>query len=215
MEPFYSGWLSRQEQLLQDLLTTPRDNPVLLKSLIDRTFAHYHEYYYQKSRLAARDVLLIFSPSWFNPYERTFLWITGFKPSMAFCLLRMLGAREESYFTEEQKEALEEAKRETGETERELSVEMARVQEAMAMPQVLGLIRGIRDGELRTEAVESVLASMEMLAASADALRARTVNRLVEILRPEQTVDFLAAAAQLHLRIRDWGSRRGGGHRAV
>lgn len=124
---------------------------------------------------------------------------------MAFCLLRGL---EEEAFSPEQREAIEQLRRETAAVERELSEEMARVQEAMAMPQVLGLVRRARDGEMRTEAVEAVIASLEVLAGSADALRARTVTRLGEILSPVQMVDFLAAAAQLHFRIREWGQRR-------
>lgn len=205
MEAFFEEWLSRQRQFLEELTCAPRDNPFLLRILINRVFAHYHAYYHEKARLMARDVLLVFSPAWLNPYEQTFLWITGWKPTMAFCLLRGL---EEEAFSPEQREAIEQLRRETGAVERELSEEMARVQEAMAMPQVLGLVRRARDGEMRTEAVEAVIASLEVLAGSADALRARTVTRLGEILSPVQMVDFLAAAAQLHFRIREWGQRR-------
>lgn len=209
MESFFQGWLLRQQQLLDDLLSAPRNDPSHLRTLIDRVFAHYQEYYHEKARLMARDVLLVFSPSWLNPCERTFLWIAGWKPSMAFCLLQALNENQgERNFSAEQKAAIEVLRKETAARQRELSEEMARVQEAMAMPQVLGLVRGARDGELRTESVQTVLGSMEVLAGTADALRARTITRLVEILSPAQAVDLFASAAQLFLRVREWGQHR-------
>lgn len=217
MESFFPGWLARQRLLLDELLAVPLDSEEdqgNLRPLLDRVFAHYHEYYHEKNRLATRDPLLVFSPSWLSPYERTFLWITGWKPSLAFSLLRT-SASGRRPLTAAQGEAVLVLQRETGEAERELEEQMARVQEAMAMPQVLGMVRGPRDGELRTGAVEAVVGSMRVLAEEADALRTRTVSRLTEILTSAQMVEFLTAAAQLHLRVREWGQRREAGREAA
>lgn len=207
MESFFQGWLQRQERLLEELVAAPRihsdlHNP-LLNQLIDRVLAHYQDYYQQKSRTAALDVLSVFSPSWLNPFERSFLWIGGWKPSIAFRLLHTAVL----LLSPLQEQAVGDLQQETSAAERDLSEEMALVQEAMALPQVLGLVRSVRDGEVRDEAVEAVIAELKRLLAAADDLRGRTVNRLIKILVPIQTIDFLAAAAGFQLHIRDWGGR--------
>lgn len=50
--------------------------------------------------------------------------------------------------------------------------------------------------------------SMEALVECADFLRRKTGIMLLEILKPIQAVKFLAAAAQLQLRLRRWGMHR-------
>ena len=49
-----------------------------------RDLTHYQHYYEEKSRLAQYDIFVLFSPPWFSALERTFLWIAGFKPRLAF-----------------------------------------------------------------------------------------------------------------------------------
>nr|XP_019702008.1 protein DOG1-like 4 [Elaeis guineensis] len=171
MEAFFDAWIAGLEELQNELLSAPRDRPDLLRPLVARALNHYQDYYHEKARLAARDVLRVFSPRWLTPFERSFHWIAGWKPSLAFRLL--------------------------------LSI-------AMALSQVLAVARRVRDGEARGQAAEMVVRSLELLLASADALRTRTVTCLVDILTPAQSVDFLLAAAQLRLRVRRWGMRRYG-----
>lgn len=57
-------------------------------------------------------------------------------------------------------------------------------------------------------AIEHLAASMEGLLQCADFLRKRTIIKLVETLKPAQTIRFLAATIDLQLKIRRWGMQR-------
>ena len=88
-ETFFSGWLVRQEEYLQELRSALQTRETLvgndvLRDLVTRVLAHYQQYYEQKSRIANYDVSLVFSPPWFSSFERSFFWIAGFKPGLAF-----------------------------------------------------------------------------------------------------------------------------------
>nr|GEZ01458.1 protein DOG1-like 4 [Tanacetum cinerariifolium] len=79
----------RQEEYLHELRSALQTREALadndaLRALVARVLAHYQQYYEQKSRIANFDVSLVFSPPWFSPFERSFFWIAGFKPGLAF-----------------------------------------------------------------------------------------------------------------------------------
>ncbi|KAI9166246.1 hypothetical protein LWI28_028756 [Acer negundo] len=107
---FFQCWLVEQDQFLNELLdvskhyetnnnnntpttgsTSIGDHQVskdqVLRSLIDKAIDHYEKYYRAKSRSAKEDVLAMFSPCWMSKLEEAFLWIGGWRPSMAFHLL--------------------------------------------------------------------------------------------------------------------------------
>lgn len=75
--------------------------------------------------------------------------------------------------------------------------------------------------ELRLESeevgqrVESTLGDkeekLEEIFKRADDLRLRTLRNVVDILDPIQAVYFLIAAAELHLRVHDWGVKKDDG----
>ncbi|KAH7676505.1 Transcription factor TGA like domain-containing protein [Dioscorea alata] len=206
MESYYPAWISRQEQLLGELLSINRDDIPAQRALISRVLAHYHEYYAQKSRT---DVLLLFSAPWLTPLERTFLWATGWRPSLAF---RLLPRAITHPLTAAQSPAVDDLRRLTAAREKEVENGLAKVQEAVASTAMLRLARGERrttsgegegdGGSSSGNAAQLVLAELDALVSAADALRSETVTSLIEILSVEQTVDFLAAAATLHLQIR-------------
>ncbi|KAG5553123.1 hypothetical protein RHGRI_011103 [Rhododendron griersonianum] len=87
-ESFFQGWLVQQEHYLDQLLssqqTSHQSHDSDLRELISQVLSHYQQYYEEKSKLANCDVFLVFSPPWFTPFERTFFWIAGFKPGLAF-----------------------------------------------------------------------------------------------------------------------------------
>ncbi|MQM14314.1 hypothetical protein Taro_047245 [Colocasia esculenta] len=230
MEAFFEGWLQRQEELLHELLAVRSDDGPCdddddrLRELISCTLAHCKAYYREKARLADRDVLLVYSPTWLTPFERTFLWVAGFRPSLVFRLLRAaVGADGNAGgATPEKALALEVLEADIAEEERKLTREMAGLQEAMALLQVVAMVRravAARNGHTQAnedEVVGPLVRSLRLLLAYADRLRVRLVKRLVEILRPAQMADLLVAAWQLHLRIRGWGMRgRGAAGRAA
>ncbi|KAK2980020.1 hypothetical protein RJ640_020046 [Escallonia rubra] len=213
-ERFFEGWLVRQEHYLDELnsklQTGHESRDEDLKDLITRVLGHYQQYYEEKSRVANRDVFLVFAPTWFTPFERTFFWIAGFKPGLAF---RMMASLVDD-LSEEQGRRMDRLKEETKAEERELANELARIQESVAAPPMVELARrGGRppvDGEIgETEDVIEVLRSaMEAVLGSADMLRTRTAERVAEILSPVQNVKFLAAATQLQLKIRVLGLQK-------
>lgn len=219
-ETFFEGWLVRQEHYLEELQTTlqncheSREDD--LKDLISRVLAHYQEYYEEKSRMANRNVFLVFAPTWFSPFERTFFWIAGFKPSLAF---RVVGSSVND-MTEDQTRRLNQLKDETRAEETELANELARIQESVAAPPIMEMARRFGstvDGEVRNAeiALEAMRAGMEAVLANADMLRTRTAQKLLEILSPIQYVKFLLATTQLQLRVRMWGTQREAERRAA
>lgn len=66
------------------------------------------------------------------------------------------------------------------------------------------------EGEIREvdEETETLRMAMENVVTDADRLRTRTAVSVVGILNPLQSLKFLAAAAQLQLRIRVAGMQR-------
>ncbi|GFY82383.1 SAC domain-containing protein 8 [Actinidia rufa] len=171
--------------------------------------SHYQEYYEEKSLAANRDVFLVFFPTWFTPLERAFFWIAGFKPGLEF---RLVAASVDNMW-EDQSQRMRQLMSETKAEERELGNRLARAQESVIEPPVLGAARremGLRDGEVgEGKAVIGALRSaMEAVLGGADSLRTRTAERVVEILSAAQNVRFLAAATQLQMKIRMWGLER-------
>lgn len=90
-EAFFEGWLVRQEHYLEELQSVlencQESRHEDLEELSARVLSHYKQYYEEKSRMCSRNVFLVFNPTWFTPFERTFFWIAGFKPDLAFRLV--------------------------------------------------------------------------------------------------------------------------------
>ncbi|XP_071716987.1 protein ZW2-like isoform X1 [Rutidosis leptorrhynchoides] len=212
---FFNGWLVRQQNYLQELRSTLRtcdettsNDDDDLRGLIARVLAHYQQYYEQKSRIANHDVSLVFSPPWFSSFERSFFWIAGFKPGLAFRIV--MGSVPD--MDQDQEERMERLKSETKMEEKELEKEMAKVQESVAAPPIVEFTRGeisIVDGkydEMET-AIEALRGEMEVVLGNADMLRTRTAERVVEILTPVQNIKFLTAVTELQMKIRMWGQQ--------
>ncbi|KAK7351529.1 hypothetical protein VNO77_11059 [Canavalia gladiata] len=210
MDSFYEEWLLRQENLLEQLLSasTISDSASEIKHqgrLIDQVLCHYRQYLEEKSKVASEDVFLLFSPTWLSAYERALLWIGDYKPSL---ILRLADGAVQG-LTAEQRRRLERVRDETKRAEREVSEAMASVQESMASPRMVGLVRVV-DGEITEleSAIEGLKRALVRVSARADELRASTMRKVVGILSPPQTVQFLAATMHFQLRVRKWGLQR-------
>ncbi|KAL7169627.1 hypothetical protein ACSBR2_034628 [Camellia fascicularis] len=207
-ESFFESWLVRQEHYLDELLhhsNSSSDSDLI--DLVSRVLSHYQQYFDHKSIAARNNVFLVFSPPWFTPFERTFLWIAGFKPGLAFRIV----ANSAGELTADQRRRMEELATETKAAEREVAEELARVQESVAAPPILEVARreGRKDGEVReAEVVEGLRREMEAVLGKADLLRRKTAEKVVEMLSPVQGVRILAAATQLQLRIRMLGLQK-------
>ncbi|XP_021900288.1 protein DOG1-like 3 [Carica papaya] len=214
----------------------------ILQPLINRIKQHYERYYEAKSWWAKHDVLAMFSPSWRSSLEDAFIWIGGWRPSTAFHLLYSnSGLRMESWLDEffrglrmddlgslsaTQLEQVDELQRRIIRQERELTEKMAKHQQTVADASMVELshlvTESMRNDESTQESsrleerVESTLESKEeglqQILHKADDLRLRTLKSVLGILSPIQAVQFLIAAAELHLRLHDWGKARDARH---
>ncbi|KAK8563901.1 hypothetical protein V6N13_005876 [Hibiscus sabdariffa] len=211
---FFEGWLVRHEHYLEELLSVQQRQESQehdLKDLISRVLSHYQQYFEEKSRLAQRDVFLVFSPTWFTSFESASLWISGFKPGFA---LRLVFDSVQD-LSQDQSERLRRLMEETRLEERVLNDELARVQESLAAPPLLEMVRKrarrVNEGGVEEAAALATLRkALEEVVAGADLLRMNTTLKVAEILKPEQNVRFLTAATQLFLELRNLGLQQVG-----
>ncbi|XP_050227204.1 protein ZW2-like [Mercurialis annua] len=211
-ETFLGSWSNRQETLQHQLLSSisPQnvENTQHHQDLISQVLSHYEHYYEEKTIAARDDVFVFLHPPWLSSFERTLTWLGEFKPSVIFRII----TNSLTDLTPEQSERIQQLKIETRIQERALTEAMARIQESLAAPPILGLTRRsarLIDGEVSDMevAVEALKAAMLTVLESADALRGSVVIGLVEILSPVQAVRFLAAALEFQIQMRAWGRR--------
>ncbi|XP_073149220.1 protein DELAY OF GERMINATION 1-like [Henckelia pumila] len=254
---FFEQWLAEQNQHLESLVSASKENEQQLESgravtqqeldgrilspLIERVIQHYEQYYGTKSNGAKEDILSMFNPSWRSSLEDAFLWIGGWRPSMAFHLLySKSGLQVEAKLMEliqglttgdlgdlsaDQLEKVNELQKETVRAEKELTEKLAKKQESVADSSMVELshvatelIRGgeeaVEDGRVDAALDPKKQALVEILQ-KADDLRLKTLKKVLQILTPIQSVHFLIAAAELHLRFHEWGKKRDERNREV
>ncbi|XP_073280511.1 protein DOG1-like 3 [Primulina huaijiensis] len=206
---------------------------IILRPLIERVIQHYEQYYGTKSNWAKSDILSMFNPSWRSSLEDAFLWIGGWRPSMVFHLLySKSGLQVEAKLMEliqglstgdlgdlssDQLVKVNDLQKETVRAEKELTEKQAKKQESVADSSMVELSHAatelIRGGEAAEDGrVDAALdpkkeALVEILQ-KADDLRLKTLKQVLQILSPIQSVHFLIAAAELHLRFHEWGKKR-------
>ncbi|KAL5710181.1 hypothetical protein ACHQM5_020778 [Ranunculus cassubicifolius] len=209
---FQQEWMDRQRYYMNQLISSSssqNQSEGELRELIARVLCHYQQYYAAKSRVAREDVFSLFAPPLFSTYERTFLWITGFKPGLSFSLVHSAVKD----LSQEQLEKLASLKAETRDKERELDTEMAMIQESAATINLIELTKELGkqlDGATShvNEVLEKLRERMERLVQSADYLRMKTGREVLEILSTLQAIKFLVAATKFQIRIRVWGKHR-------
>ncbi|CAM8951903.1 unnamed protein product [Rhodiola kirilowii] len=254
---FFECWLVEQNQHLHSLITASqhlngngatsngRITDYELRQLINRVIRHYEDYYRVKSCCTKNDALAMFSPSWLSSLENAFLWMGGWRPTMAFHLLysksgiqleaaladliRGLTTDDLADLSSAQLNRIDELQRSTIREEKSLTEKMATHQETAADHEMVELSqavtemvqaeqRGGVDEDARMdmdERVESTLKpkedGLEEMVERGDELRLRTLKGILEVLTPVQAVHFLIAAAELHLRLHEWGKKRDAG----
>lgn len=247
----YERWLAQQERDLQDLLqaaaaaaSSPEaegqegggdgEQEARLVPLLSRVVSHYESYYRDKSASARRDVLPMFTPDWTSSTENLFLWVGGWRPSMAFHLLysksglqleasipgllRGLrrGGRDLAGLSLLQLRSIDQLQRDTILLEKEISEQEAAVQETLADAQMVELAARAAEAAAAAavdeEAVEREMRGkregMEKVLERADRLRLDTIKAVVGLLRPMQAAHFMIAAAELHLTVHDFGKKK-------
>lgn len=153
--------------------------------------------------------------------------VTGLQLEAGFHeLLRGLGSGNLADLSPDQLVRVDELQRQTVWEERELTENFAAIQETVADSTMVELSHVatelIRDPNSVTtgpvgpesvnERVESTIGTKENklkeILGRADDLRLRTLKNVLDILTPIQAVDFLIAAAELHLRVHQWGVKK-------
>uniref|UniRef100_M1C4Y7 ESTs AU057825(S21823) n=2 Tax=Solanum tuberosum TaxID=4113 RepID=M1C4Y7_SOLTU len=241
---FFESWLVKQNQDLDQLVRASKDddnnnknnNDMMLSSLIHSVVKHYEEYYREKSRYAISDILGMLHPSWLSNLEDAFLWIGGWRPSMAFHLLysksgiqleanlheliRGFNTKDLGNLSGNQLVLIDELQHKTISEERKLSENLAKVQETLADASMVELSHVVselmRDDQLvvndEEEKIKKNISKKEEslldLLKKADDLRLSTIKEILRILTSTQGVHFLIAAAELHLRIHEWGKKK-------
>lgn len=200
---FYSKWMAELEDLLELVSKEPPQESGCA-AVISKLTAHHKEYYKSKWAAAHEDVLAFFSaPVWLSPLETAHLWITGWKPSAAFRLLRAAGGGAGA--TEEQLRRIEALRARMKAEEERVEREMERLQVAVADRNAVELVR--LGGAAAVEAaVGGFLAGLERVMKMADCVRLKTLKGLLEILSPMQSVRFLATNSLFQIRVRKFGT---------
>ncbi|KAI4385194.1 hypothetical protein MLD38_003248 [Melastoma candidum] len=215
----------------------PECTPSSMHGLVMRVLDHYELYYREKSRCAHENVLPMLTPPWRSSFEDSFLWIGGWRPSMGFHLLYsksgvQLEARLEEVLrgfrigdladlTPDQLLRINELQLRIIAEEKEVTEMYAKQQETIAGTSMVELsheatqkmrMRNGADTTMLDVEVEKVVREeekgMEGVLRAADELRLKTLKEIVNILTPTQAVHFLTAAAELHLRVHDWGIKK-------
>lgn len=252
---FFECWIIEQNHHLQQLVSASAghrrrrgdpeaevvDDETVLSPLVQRVVQHYEHYYRAKSRWAKGDVFSMFNPTWRSTLEDAFLWVAGWRPSMAFHLLysksglqleaslddliRGLSTGDLGDLSPTQMERVDELQKVTLMEEKEITEKLAKQQERVADSSMVELSHAVtelmRSGEVDrvTEnegRVEAALAPKEEglveILERADELRMKTLREVIGVLSPIQSVYFLIAAAELHLRVHEWGKKRDAVH---
>ncbi|KAL8229506.1 hypothetical protein R6Q57_014406 [Mikania cordata] len=238
---FFDTWITQQNTYLEELISAAKnhnhdqngDHDTALVPLIERVVRHYEQYYHEKSDWERRDALAMLTPSWRSNLEDAFLWIGGWRPTLAVHLLysksgiqldakledliRGLTTRDLGDLTPDQVKQIDELQKRTIHEERVYTEKLAKLQESVADRSMVELSNAvsemIRHGNVAgNEAkVQSTLNSkndeIETLLHMADDLRLEVLKAVVELLTPIQAVYFLIAAAELHLRLHEWGKK--------
>uniref|UniRef100_A0A7C9EWE0 DOG1 domain-containing protein n=1 Tax=Opuntia streptacantha TaxID=393608 RepID=A0A7C9EWE0_OPUST len=244
LEPFsafFERWLQEQERDLQDLIRAAKsysESNQSLAELVNRVMDHYSNYYRVKSESSKQNACQMLTPAWRSHLEDAFLWIGGWRPSMAFhllysksglqleaglaVLLSGLSTGDLGDLSASQLARVDDLHRYTVKEEKELTEKMAAHQETVADSSMVQLSHVVtelmHDGdsgngiESVDQQVNSALGSkedgLEEILGKADDLRLKTLKKVVDILSPIQAIHFLIAAAELHLRVHEWGRKK-------
>lgn len=261
---FFQTWLHQQNQILNELVSVAKserngtvsssaaDDGEIIR-LVDRVYRQYLQYYQTKAKWATRDVLAMLTPSWRTLLEDAFLWIGGWRPTLAVHLLySKSGLQFQNTLFQNGGEAsaaaiaaaaadadgdlgglssvqlrkVDEIQVDIVREEREITEKMARVQESAGNSRMVELAHESseamrEDGgdeserDHRREGIEGKVAAemkkkaaaMEEVLKKADELRMKVLKEILDVLTPMQSVHFLIAAAELHLRIHEWGNQ--------
>lgn len=250
---FFECWISEQNQYLEELVSACKEQEehhlhhpddqlmeVEVRPLLHRVVQHYEHYYRAKARWGKTDILSMFNPTWRSSLEDAFLWIGGWRPSMAFHLLysksglqleagldhlmQGLSTNDLGDLSPDQLVQVDQLQKETIQKEKDITEKLAKQQETVADSSMVELAHAVteamREGDVGRATdegrVDAALAPKQdglvEILHMADELRLETLKKVIGILTPMQAVHYLIAAAALHLRVHEWGKKRDARH---
>ncbi|XP_022718031.1 protein DOG1-like 4 [Durio zibethinus] len=216
---FYTTWNDQLHHLLRQLCSAPKppttqDHLHHLSHLVDKVLSHYSEYYRVKAAVVERDVLEVFAAPWASSLEKSLHWIAGWRPTTVFHLvytessilfeshivdiLRGMRTGDLGDLSPSQFRRVSELQCETVKEENAITDELSEWQHSIG--DLMGTF---------TE-VDQMIGRLASVVQKADDLRLRTLKKVVNLLTPQQAVEFLIAAAELQFGIREWGMNQDG-----
>ncbi|MCO5603180.1 hypothetical protein L7F22_057327 [Adiantum nelumboides] len=161
-EDFYSSWTRTQGALLKELEEAVESDmkEVDLVQEVKKVSEHYETYYKAKEMASHQDILQTVTPDWRSPLEKAFLWLGGWRPSLAFQLVYALAGQQIeaeladfldgvdtptfASLTSSQLSQISELQTATNKQEENLSNEMAVLQQSFADEPLLSLAQAHR-----------------------------------------------------------------------
>lgn len=227
---FYNNWISHLEHLHYELLQASSANSSInkkyynLQTLISKATAHFKEYYKAKWIAAHEDVLAFYAPTqWLTPLENAHFWFTGFKPTMIFKLIDKLKQKPEATsalteLTQVQMKAIGEIKMRVRNEEDKVESDMERLQVSVADWKMVKLAKMTShvmydhsdlgrkvNGMSQQVAINSIVSGLEKVMKAGDCVRLKAMKSVLDVLTLNQSVEFLAAIAIVHVQLRKKG----------
>ncbi|CAN1335576.1 Protein DOG1-like 2 [Linum perenne] len=160
----------------------------------------------------------MFTAPWASSLERSLHWIAGWRPTTLFHLvytessilfeshivdiLKGMKTGDLGDLSPAQFRRVSELQCDTVKEENSITDELSEWQDGAS--ELVGC---------SAEDVERKVRKLVGILRKADDLRLKTVRRVVELLTPQQAVEFLIAAAELQFGVRRWGQDQDGHHR--
>ncbi|KAJ4981845.1 hypothetical protein NE237_032682 [Protea cynaroides] len=214
---FHKTWLHQLNLLLHQLGSAPKpktkEDQIYLKQLEQQVMTHYDDYYRVKAQAAALDAFSMFSAPWVTSLERSLQWVAGWRPTVVFHLiytesssrfqgdiidiLRGFRTGDLGDLSPSQLGKVSNLQCETVREENEITKELSEWQESMCD------IMSSMGAE-----VEGKMQRLVKVLEKADNLRLKTIRRVVDLLTPQQGIQFLTVTAEMEFGIRGWGQEK-------
>ncbi|KAI3914928.1 hypothetical protein MKX01_018097 [Papaver californicum] len=89
----FENWINQQGKDLNELNQVAKEdrrNDEKLKTIAEKNIKQFQEYHEKRIILVKEDPASSFSPTWTTPFENSFLWIAGCRPTLAIQLVYTL-----------------------------------------------------------------------------------------------------------------------------
>ncbi|KAH7291604.1 hypothetical protein KP509_29G023800 [Ceratopteris richardii] len=190
-------------------------------NLVQSCHSHYHMYMSKKIRLCKEDLSFVIAGMWRSPFEASFLWIGGWRPTTAIVLAYSLMGMQIEGKLQKLLQGIELPSMATlsqklCESEDSLSNRLAILQMLFADLQMAKDAAAnpppseSKDFSDIREAMEPKLASLRDIFAEAEQLRGETIHDLLRILRPIQARQYALAAYEMTMVVQKLGDKREG-----